>query len=121
MTRATQPPIITSDTIRQLPAGRALRTETQKVAQQGPLYFDLSVSLSKSISVFYASLGEHLRQAQLADDQAGAEYWAGLIAEVDEMIHAANQAGMEYFEQPSPARSTTTTTKQESSNARAGI
>jgi TrwC relaxase/AAA domain/Domain of unknown function (DUF5710) len=78
---------------------RALRTEAQKAARQGPLYFDLTVSLSKSISVFYASLGENLRQAQLAGDQAGAEYWAGLIAEVDEMIHAANQAGLDYFEQ----------------------
>jgi hypothetical protein len=78
---------------------RALRAEAQKTARQGPLYFDLTVSLSKSISVFYASLGENLRQAQLAGDQAGAEYWAGLIAEVDEMIHAANQAGLDYFEQ----------------------
>ncbi len=78
---------------------RALRAEAQKAARQGPLYFDLTVSLSKSISVFYASLGENLRQAKLAGDQEGAEYWAGLIAEVDEMIHAANQAGLEYFEQ----------------------
>jgi TrwC relaxase/AAA domain/Domain of unknown function (DUF5710) len=77
---------------------RALRIEAQKTARQGPLYFDLTVSLSKSISVFYASLGENLRQAQLAGDQEGAEYWAGLIAEVDEMIHAANQAGLDYFE-----------------------
>jgi len=78
---------------------RALRTEAQKAARQGPLYFDLTASLSKSISVFYASLGENLRQAKLAGDQDGAEYWAGLIAEVDEMIHAANQAGLDYFEQ----------------------
>ena len=48
--------------------------------------------------MFYASLGENLRQAKLAGDQEGAEYWAGLIAEVDEMIHAANQAGLDYFE-----------------------
>ena len=77
---------------------RALRAEAQKTARQGPLYFDLTDSLSKSISVFYASLGENLRQAKLAGNQAGAEHWAGLIAEVDEMIHAANQAGLEYFE-----------------------
>jgi hypothetical protein len=76
----------------------ALRLEAQKLARQGPLYFDLTVSLSKSISVFYASLGENLRQAQLAGDQQGAAEWAGMIAEVDEMIHAANRAGLEYFE-----------------------
>src|SRR5438045_1088592 len=35
---------------------RALRAEAQKAVRQGPLYFDLTVSVSKSISVFYASL-----------------------------------------------------------------
>ena len=79
-------------------AAGAARWRRRKLARQGPLYFDLTVSLSKSISVFYASLGENLRQAQLAGDQEGAEYWAGLIAEVDEMIHAANRAGLDYFE-----------------------
>ena len=49
----------------------ALRLEAQRLARQGPLYFDLTVSLSKSVSVFYASLGENLRRAQLAGDQAG--------------------------------------------------
>jgi hypothetical protein len=52
---------------------RALRAEAQKAARQGPLYFDLTVSLSKSISVFYASLGENLRQAQLAGDRQAAQ------------------------------------------------
>jgi hypothetical protein len=76
----------------------ALRLEAQRLARQGPLYFDLTVSLSKSISVFYASLGENLRRAQLAGDQQGAAEWAGMIAEVDEMIHVANRDGLEFFE-----------------------
>jgi conjugative relaxase-like TrwC/TraI family protein len=75
-----------------------LRAQAQREARQGPLYMDLTVSLSKSISVFYASLGENWRRAKEAGDLEGMAHWAGLIGEVDEMIHAANQAGLEFFE-----------------------
>jgi TrwC relaxase len=40
-----------------------LRIEAAQQARQSPLYFDLTVSLSKSISIFHASLGENARQA----------------------------------------------------------
>jgi hypothetical protein len=43
-----------------------LRIEAAQQARQSPLYFDLTVSLSKSISIFHASLGENARQAQTA-------------------------------------------------------
>ena len=36
---------------------RELRTEAVKKARQSPLFFDLTLSLSKSISIFHASLG----------------------------------------------------------------
>ena len=36
---------------------RELRTEAVRKARQSPLFFDLTLSLSKSISVFHASLG----------------------------------------------------------------
>src|SRR5262245_20309608 len=40
-----------------------LRTVAAQQARQSPLYFDLTLSLSKSISIFHASLGENARRA----------------------------------------------------------
>jgi len=77
---------------------RELRTEAVRKARQGPLFFDLTLSLSKSISLFHASLGENARLARQAGDQQGDEYWSGLAAEVDEMIWAAVHAGFGYFQ-----------------------
>jgi conjugative relaxase-like TrwC/TraI family protein len=75
-----------------------LRLEATRRARQGPLFFDLTLSLSKSISIFHASLGENVRVAREAGDAAGEGYWSGLIAEVDEMIWQAVRAGFEYFQ-----------------------
>ena len=68
---------------------RVLRLEAARQARQSPLFFDLSLSLSKSVSIFHASLGENARLAREAGDAAGEEYWAGLVAEVDAMIFQA--------------------------------
>jgi conjugative relaxase-like TrwC/TraI family protein len=75
-----------------------LRIEAASRARQSPLYFDLTVSLSKSISIFHASLGENVRLAHQAGDQAGYDYWSGLVGEVDQMIWDAVYAGFEYFQ-----------------------
>jgi hypothetical protein len=75
-----------------------LRTEATRRARQSPLYFDLTLSLSKSISIFQASLGENARLAREAGDQQGDAYWSGLVAEVDEMIWQAVWAGFGYFQ-----------------------
>src|SRR6266516_895553 len=75
-----------------------LRIEAAQRARQSPLYFDLTVSLSKSISIFHASLGENARQAHEAGDQQAEAHWAGLLAEVDQMIYQAVWAGFEYFQ-----------------------
>ena len=75
-----------------------LRTEAARQARQSPLYFDLTLSLSKSISIFHASLGENARLAREAGDQAGDAYWSGLVAEVDAMIWQAVWAGFGYFQ-----------------------
>ena len=45
-----------------------LRLEATRQARQGPLFFDLTISLSKSISIFHASLGENARLACQAGD-----------------------------------------------------
>ena len=77
---------------------RELRTEAVKKARQGPLFFDLTVSLSKSISIFHASLGENARLARQAGDTDGDAYWSALVGEVDEMIWQAIHAGFGYFQ-----------------------
>ena len=77
---------------------RELRLEATRQARQSPLFFDLTLSLSKSISIFHASLGENARLARQAGDTAGDEYWSGLVAEVDAMIWQAVHAGFDYFQ-----------------------
>ena len=56
------------------------------------------MSLSKSISIFHASLGENVRLARQAGDKEGDAYWSGLVAEVDDMIWQAVHAGFAYFQ-----------------------
>jgi conjugative relaxase-like TrwC/TraI family protein len=65
---------------------------------QSPLFFDLTLSLSKSISIFHASLGENARLARQAGDTEGDRYWSALVGEVDEMIWEAVHAGFGYFQ-----------------------
>ena len=81
-------------------AGRKheLRIEATSQTRQSPLFFDLTISLSKSISIFHASLGENARLARQAGDQEGDEYWSALVAEVDDMIWQAVHAGFGYFQ-----------------------
>ena len=75
---------------------RELLAEAAGKARQSPLYFDLTISFSKSISIFHASLGENARHARQAGDTDGATYWQGLIGEVDAMIWQAVYAGFGY-------------------------
>ena len=81
-------------------AGRKheLRIEATSQTRQSPLFFDLTISLSKSISIFHASLGENARLARQAGDQAGDEYWSALVGEVDDMIWQAVHTGFGYFQ-----------------------
>jgi hypothetical protein len=77
---------------------RELRTEATKQARPSPLFFDLTISLSKSISIFHASLGENARLARQAGDLEGDRYWSGLVTEVDDIIWQAAYAGFTYFQ-----------------------
>ena len=63
---------------------RELRIEAARQARQSPLFFDLTLSLSKSISLFHASLGENARLARQAGDHDGDQYWSALVDEVDD-------------------------------------
>src|SRR3984885_8326302 len=77
---------------------RQLRAQATRDARQSPLFFDLTLSLSKSISIFHASLGENARLARQAGDTDGDQYWSALVTEVDKMIWQAVHAGFGYFQ-----------------------
>ncbi len=77
---------------------RELRIEAARQARLSPLFFDLTISLSKSISIFHASLGENARLARQADGGDGDRYWSALVDEVDDMIRQAIWTGFEYFQ-----------------------
>src|SRR5262249_42769202 len=68
------------------------RIQAPGQARQSPLFFDLPLSLSKSISIFHASLGENARLARQAGDRDGDAYWSALVTEVDDMIWQAVHA-----------------------------
>ncbi|MGH3297488.1 MAG: MobF family relaxase, partial [Trebonia sp.] len=77
---------------------RELLLEAARQTRQSPLFFDLTLSLSKSISIFHAALGENARLAREAGDTAGERYWADLVTEVDTMIYQAVRAGFDYLQ-----------------------
>jgi conjugative relaxase-like TrwC/TraI family protein len=77
---------------------RDLRLQATKQTRQSPLFFDLTISLSKSISIFHASLGENARLARQAGDREGDAYWSALVGETDDMIWQAVHAGFAYFQ-----------------------
>ena len=76
-----------------------LEREAAQATRQAPVYTDMTVSLSKSISVFHASIRENERRARLAGDQAGAAWWAGIEQRYQEVLQTANRAGLEYVQE----------------------
>jgi hypothetical protein len=78
---------------------RELRDEAAREARQSPPYFDPTFSLSKTISLFHASLGENGRRAHEDGDSAMAAFWAGETAAMDVMIWAGNGAALEFLQQ----------------------
>jgi len=76
-----------------------LERDAAQATRQAPVYTDMTVSLSKSISVFHASVRENERRARLAGDVAGAARWAGIEQRYQEVLQAANRAGLEYVQE----------------------
>jgi hypothetical protein len=76
-----------------------LEREAAQATRQAPLYTDMTVSLSKSISVFHASVRENERRARLAGDQAAAAEWAEIEQRYQDVLQAANRAGLEYVQE----------------------
>ena len=79
-------------------AERLLELERQaaQATRQAPAYIDLTVSFSKSISILHASIRENERRARIAGRLADAERWAAADATFQEILHAANRAGLDY-------------------------
>ena len=76
-----------------------LEREAAQATRQAPAYTDMTVSLSKSMSVFHASIRENERRARLAGDAAEAGQWAEAERGYQEVVHAANRAGLEYVQE----------------------
>jgi TrwC relaxase len=75
-----------------------LRIEAQRQARQSPLYFDLTVSWSKDISIFHASLGAAVQRARDEGDKQAEALAAGLLAEADQILRDANDAALAYVQ-----------------------
>jgi hypothetical protein len=75
-----------------------LRIMAQRQARQSPLYFDLTTSWSKDISIFHASLGAAVQRAREQNDKRGEALAAGLLAEVDAILRDANDAALAYLQ-----------------------
>src|SRR5260370_14543030 len=69
-----------------------LRIEAQRQARQSPLYFDLTTSWSKDISIFHASLGAAVQRARDGGDKQSEALAAALLAEVAGIWGDANNA-----------------------------
>lgn len=75
-----------------------LEREAAQATRQSPAYTDVTVSFSKSISVFHASIRENERRARLAGNQTEAARWAEVERRYQEVLHAANRAGLEHIQ-----------------------
>src|SRR6516225_3566658 len=75
-----------------------LRIMAQREARQSPLYFDLTTSWSKDISIFHASLGAAVQRARDEGDRQGEALAAELLAEVDAILGEANDAALAYLQ-----------------------
>lgn len=82
-------------------AERLLELERQaaRATRKSPVYTDVTASLSKSLSVFHASIRENARQARLDGDRAAEEYWNRQEARYQEIGQAANRAMLEHLEE----------------------
>lgn len=76
-----------------------LREEAGRQARQSPLYFDLTISWSKSISVFHASVGENIRLARLAGEMPAEARWTAELTAINEMMYAAVTEAFVYFQE----------------------
>jgi conjugative relaxase-like TrwC/TraI family protein len=75
-----------------------LERQAAQAERRSPAYTDVTVSLSKSVSILHASIRENERRASLDGDQAGMAYWQAREAEYQQIVQAANRAGLEHLQ-----------------------
>jgi conjugative relaxase-like TrwC/TraI family protein len=75
-----------------------LEREAAKATRQPAAYTDVTVSFSKSISVLHASIRENERRGRLAGDQLAVAYWARREQRLQEILHSANRAALDYMQ-----------------------
>jgi len=75
-----------------------LERQASQAARRSPVYTDVTVSMSKSVSILHASIRENERQARLAGDEAAAAYWRGQDERFQEVLQDANRAGLEHLQ-----------------------
>ena len=75
-----------------------LERQASQATRRSPVYTDATASISKSISIFHASIRENERQARLAGDDAAAAYWRGQDEKYQRIVQDANRAGLEHLE-----------------------
>jgi conjugative relaxase-like TrwC/TraI family protein len=61
-------------------------------------YFDVTFSVSKSITLLHASALANAVQAEAARDQQAAQYWRQAAADIWQCIEAGNQAALDYLQ-----------------------
>jgi hypothetical protein len=71
---------------------RALGIRASRETRESAPYTDVTLSWSKSISVFHASIRQNERVAREAGDLAAAAYWAGREAKFQAVLQDANLA-----------------------------
>jgi hypothetical protein len=76
-----------------------LEWAAHKQTRQAKPYTDVTVSWSKSLSVFHASLRASAAQARQAGDAAAAAWWDRQEQDYAEILQQANKAMIEYAEQ----------------------
>ena len=75
-----------------------LERQAAQATRKSPAYTDVTVSLSKSVSILHASIRENARRARLAGDGEAAAYWDAREAEYQQVLQDANRAGLEHLE-----------------------
>lgn len=73
-----------------------LEREAAQQTRKAAPYTDATISWSKSISIFHASIRENARQARYAKDEAAAAWWDARHARFQEILADANRAALEH-------------------------
>ena len=76
-----------------------LEREAGQEARRSPVYTDLTVAHSKSVSVLHASFREQARRAHLAGDGAREALWRAREERVQEILQEANHAALQYLQE----------------------